>query len=111
MAQMMHWSTTAQEKSATTMEPPSGAPQSQDQTTKQRLAEMTTPRDEAVTHGTGRGSAARSSHDPMVVYDLQSQIVRANPAFHALLTRFSTEPYAATLEERADALTLRDFVE
>ena len=47
--------------------------------------------------------------DPMVVYDLQSQIVRANPAFHALLTRFSTEPYVATLEERADALTLRDL--
>jgi signal transduction histidine kinase len=70
---------------------------------------MTTLRDEAVTHGQDVEALLGAVTDPMVVYDLQSQIVRANPAFHALLTSFSMDPNAGTVQERADALTLRDL--
>ena len=82
---------------------------SHDMTPDELLKDMTTLRNEAVAHGHDLDAMLQAVADPMVVYDLQTQIVRANPAFHALLTTFSHAPTASSLQERADGLAMRDL--
>jgi PAS domain S-box-containing protein len=90
------------------MEPPEEAPESQSKTTDELLAKMTTLRDEAVAHGRDLDELLDVVTDPMVVYDSQAGIVRCNSAFGAIITAYSQHPGAATLQERASGIVLRD---
>src|SRR5436305_12587063 len=46
--------------------------------------------------------------DPVVVYDLQTQVVRCNAAFRGIVGSYSHDPTGVTLQVRADDLGLRD---
>src|SRR4051794_35670461 len=91
------------------MEPPMDTTKPENKTSDELLSEMTELRDEAVANGHGLDALLAAVRDPMVVYDLQTQIVRCNPAFQAVLKTFSHDPNAASLKERASGLAMRDM--
>jgi PAS domain S-box-containing protein len=91
------------------MEPPRNPTDSQDKTTDELLEEMTASRDEAVAHGHDIDAMLEAVTDPMVVYDLLTEVVRTNPAFRALLQSYSHASATATLQERVEGLALRDL--
>jgi PAS domain S-box-containing protein len=90
------------------MEPPGESSLPRSKTPDELPAEMTTLRDEAVTHGDDLDAMLDAVTDPMVVYDLQAHIIRCNPAFEAIVEAFSQNPEALTIQERAGRIALRD---
>ena len=79
-----------------------------DKTRDELLIEIGDLHDAADAHTRDMDAVFAAVADPLVVYDLQKQVVWCNAAFRGVVATYSQDPTGATLQERAEGFALHD---